>query len=58
VLPHASRGQTNEVIEAILRLFPDTGAVARTSEGEPYLTLLDLSQPINEVDHTLDNQDR
>ena len=25
VLPHANRVQTNEVIEAILRLFPDTG---------------------------------
>ena len=45
VLPHANRVQTNEVIEAILRMFPDTGTLPQTSKGKPYLTLLNLSQP-------------
>jgi hypothetical protein len=47
VLPHANRGQTNEVIEAILRRFPDTGTLAQVSNEKPYLTLLNLSQPTN-----------
>jgi len=47
VLPHANRVQTNEVIEAILRLFPDTGTLPQASNDKPYLTLLNLSQPTN-----------
>jgi hypothetical protein len=41
VLPHIDEAQTEQVIEAIYRRFPDT---ARSANSEPYLTSLNLNQ--------------
>ena len=45
VLPHANEMQTEEVIEAILDVFPDTGTLPQSTDDKPYLTSLNLSQP-------------
>ena len=45
VLPHTNNIQTQEVIELILRKYPDTGTLQRTNRGDSYLTLLNLSEP-------------
>jgi hypothetical protein len=41
VLPHIDEAQTEQVIEAIYRRFPDT---AHSANSEPYLTSLNLNQ--------------
>jgi hypothetical protein len=41
VLPHIDEAQTQQVIEAIYRRFPDT---AHSANSEPYLTSLNLTQ--------------
>jgi hypothetical protein len=45
VLPHANEVQTEEVIKAILDVFPDTGTLPQSTDDKPYLTSLNLSQP-------------
>jgi hypothetical protein len=50
VLPHANQVQTNEVIEVIFRMFPDTGTLPQIRDEKPYLTLLNLSRPTTTVD--------
>jgi hypothetical protein len=45
VLPHLNETQTEEVIEAIYRRFPDTGTLASGDRDKSHLTLLNLSQP-------------
>ena len=52
VLPHANEAQTEEVIKAILDVFPDTGALPQTSNDKPFLTLLNLNQPENPATRT------
>ena len=44
VLPHIDESQTRQVIEVILRHFPDTESLAPVSPHEPYLTALNLNQ--------------
>jgi hypothetical protein len=45
VLPHIDKAQTQQVIEAIYRRFPDTGTLPPTGPFEPYLTSLNLNKP-------------
>jgi hypothetical protein len=45
ILPHIDKPQTEKVIQAILRRFPDTETIAPTLSFEPYLTTLNLSSP-------------
>jgi hypothetical protein len=44
VLPHTDEAQTEQVIEAILRRFPDTSTLAPRPTEEPYLISLNLNQ--------------
>jgi hypothetical protein len=44
VLPHIDNTQTDQVIEAIMRRFPDTGTLPPTGPFEPYLTSLNLNR--------------
>lgn len=43
VLPHTDKAQTEEVIKAIYRRFPDTGKLPSIGGFEPYLTSLNLN---------------
>lgn len=43
VLPNLDKAQTEQVIEAIYRRFPDTGTLPPSGPFEPYLTSLNLS---------------
>jgi hypothetical protein len=43
VLPHIDKAQTERVIEAIYRRFPDTGKLPPTGAFEPYLISLNLN---------------
>ena len=45
VLPHIDEAQTEQVVEAIYRCFPDTGTLSPTGSFEPYLTSLNLGRP-------------
>jgi hypothetical protein len=45
VLPHINKAQAEQVIETILRRFPDTGTLPPTGPFEPYLTSLNLNRP-------------
>lgn len=45
VLPHLDKAQTEQVIEAIYRRFPDTGKLPPTGAFDPYLTSLNLNAP-------------
>jgi hypothetical protein len=45
VLPHTDSIQTQEVIDSILRKYPDTGTLRRSDRDDSYLTLLNLSKP-------------
>jgi hypothetical protein len=45
ILPHLDKVQTEQVIEAIYRRFPDTGQLPSTGAFEPYLTSLNLNAP-------------
>lgn len=45
VLPHLDKVQTEQVIEAIYRRFPDTGKLPPTGTFEPYLTSRNLNAP-------------
>jgi hypothetical protein len=44
VLPHIDKAQTDEVIEAIYRRFPDTSTLAPSANADPYLISLNLNQ--------------
>ncbi len=45
VLPHLDKAQTEQVMEAIYRRFPDTGQLPSTGAFEPYLISLNLNAP-------------
>ena len=45
VLPHLNQTQTEQVIEAIYRRFPDTGTLAPGDRDKSHLIALNLSQP-------------
>ena len=44
VLPHIDEAQTEQVIEAVYRRFPDTSTLAPSANAEPYLISLNLNQ--------------
>jgi hypothetical protein len=44
VLPHIDKAQTEQVIEAIYRRFPDTSTLAPSANADPYLISLNLNQ--------------
>jgi hypothetical protein len=44
VLPHIDKAQTEQVIEAIYRRFPDTSTLAPSTNTDPYLISLNLNQ--------------
>jgi hypothetical protein len=44
VLPHIDKAQTEQVIEAIYRRFPDTSTFAPSANTDPYLISLNLNQ--------------
>jgi hypothetical protein len=44
VLPHIDEAQTDQVLEAIYRRFPDTSTLAPSANTDPYLISLNLNQ--------------